>query len=86
MSATPSGAWPPLPTLENVVAVGDKVVIRCTTTGTHRGELTSTAPTSNRIAVTAIGIFRITGDKVVESWDEYDVVGLIRQLGVSPAG
>ena len=42
------------------------------------------SPTGNRVVVTSIGIFRFSDGKIVESWDEYDALGLLRQLGASP--
>ena len=42
------------------------------------------APTGNRVPVTSIAIFRFSDGKILESWDEYDAMGLLRQLGASP--
>jgi len=38
----------------------------------------------NTVAVTRIGAFRFSGGKVVESWDEYEAFGMLRQLRASP--
>lgn len=70
-------------TVEDVVAEGNKVAVRWTTRATHRGEFMGILPTGNRVAVTSIGVFRLSGGKIVESWDEYDALGLLRQLGAS---
>ena len=40
-------------------------------------------PTGNRVAVMSIVVFRFSGGKIVESWDEYDALGMLRQLGAS---
>jgi hypothetical protein len=54
--------------------------------GTHQGEFRGIAPTGKRITVTGIGIFRFSDEgKVVESWDNFDQLGMMRQLGPSPA-
>ena len=71
-------------TVEDVIAEGEKVVLRWTTRGVYRGEFLGIPPTGNRVAVASIGIFRFSGGKIVESWDEYDAVGLLRQLGAGP--
>ena len=40
-------------------------------------------PIGNRVAVMGIGVYRFSGGKIVESWDKYDALGLLRQLGVN---
>jgi steroid delta-isomerase-like uncharacterized protein len=72
-------------TIEYQIAEGDKVVTRWRRRGTHRGEFRSIAPTDKELDVTGIGIFRFSDGKVVESWDNFDQLGMMRQLGVIPA-
>jgi predicted ester cyclase len=72
-------------TIEDMVAEGDKVVIRSTIGGTHKGEFMGIAPTGKKVTWTAIEIWRIEGGKVVEIWGEVDQVGMMQQLGVVPA-
>jgi predicted ester cyclase len=50
--------------------------------GTHEGEFRGIAPTGKQITVTGIGIFRFSDGKVVESWDNFDQLGMMQQLGV----
>ena len=72
-------------TIEDMVAEGDKVVTRWTIRGTHQGEFRGIAPTGKQITVTGIGIFRFSPEgKVVESWDNFDQLGMMRQLGALP--
>src|SRR5437763_14598186 len=71
-------------TVDDVIAAGDKVVVRWHSEGTHRGELAGFAPTGVRGSVTGISIDRWQGGKVVESWTEWDNLGLARQLGAAP--
>jgi predicted ester cyclase len=67
-------------TIEDQVAEGDKVVSRWRIRGTHEGEFRGTAPTGEEIEINGIGIFRFSPEgKVVESWDSYDQLGIIRQ-------
>lgn len=68
--------------VEELVAEGDRVAARWTTHATHRGEFMGIPPTGNRIAVTSFGIFRLSGGKVVESWDTFNVLEMMQQLGV----
>lgn len=70
--------------LEDLLAEGDRVAARWTTRGTHRGEFLGLAATGNRIKVSSSGIFRISGGKVVESWDHFDALGMLKQLGATP--
>jgi steroid delta-isomerase-like uncharacterized protein len=77
------GAFPDFySTIDDQIAEGDGVATRWTMHGTHEGEFRGIAPTGKQITVTAIGIFRFSDGKVVESWDNFDQLGMMRQLGV----
>lgn len=67
-------------TIEDLIAEEDKVVARFTQGGTHKGEFMGIAPTGKQVEFTEIGILRIVGGKVVESWYETDMLGLMQQL------
>jgi steroid delta-isomerase-like uncharacterized protein len=71
-------------TIEDQVAEGDKVVTRWTARGTHDGNLMGTEPTGRTGTVTGITIQRIRDDKVVEGWTNWDVLGMLQQLGLAP--
>ena len=68
-------------TVEDQIAEGDKVVTSWRMRGTHRGEFRGIAPTGNELDITGIGIFRFSDGKVVESWDNFDQLGMMQQLG-----
>ena len=68
--------------IEDQIAEGDKVVTRWTGTGTHDGELASIPPTGNRVTLPGMELVRISGGKLVEGWEGYDMMTLMRQLGV----
>jgi steroid delta-isomerase-like uncharacterized protein len=72
-------------TLEEQTAEGDKVVNRYTGRGTHRGEFLGVAPTGREVELAGVTIFRLRDGKIVEGWDFYDGLGLLRQLGAMPA-
>jgi steroid delta-isomerase-like uncharacterized protein len=72
-------------TIEDLVAEGDKVVVRTTHTGTHQGSFFGLAPTGKHIANTSIHIFRIASGQIVEVWGNRDDLGLLQQLGAIPA-
>jgi steroid delta-isomerase-like uncharacterized protein len=71
-------------TVEEQIAEGDKVVTRWTSSATHQGELMGIPPTGNRTGVSGITISRISEGKLVEDWNNWDTLGLMRQLGVVP--
>lgn len=70
--------------VDGVIAEGDKVVIRVTGRGTHEGEFQGIPPTNRHVAATGVGIGRIKDGRIVESWAEYDALGMMQQLGVVP--
>ncbi len=71
-------------TVEDIVAEGDKIAVRWTYAGTHQGELMGIPPTGKQVIITGITIHRFADGKIVESWFSYDMLGLMRQLGVIP--
>ena len=71
-------------THEDVVAAGDKVLIRWTMTGTQEGEFAGIAPTGRRVTLTGFDLFRIEGDKIAEMWQEADQLGMMQQLSAVP--
>lgn len=71
--------------IERQIAEGDYVVTRWTARGTHQGELMGLAPTGKQATVTGITIDRIRAGRIVESWSNWDTLGLLQQLGAVPA-
>lgn len=71
-------------TIDDVVAEGDKVVIRQTWTGTHQGEFMGVPPTGKSVSFQVIDIIRMAGGKGVEHWGVMDSMGLMQQLGAIP--
>jgi len=73
-------------TIDQLIAEGDIVVGRMTTTGTHTGEFMGIAPTGKRVTFSEIHIVRIENAKAVEHWGNSDDLGMMQQLGVIPTG
>ena len=70
---------------EDVIAEGEKVVRRYTTRGTHQGETEMFGPpTGRQIELKGITIHRIEGGKIVEEWESYDNLSMMKQLGLAP--
>jgi serine phosphatase RsbU (regulator of sigma subunit) len=66
--------------MEEQIAEGDKVVSRGTIRGTHQGEFRGMAPTDEEMEIPGMAVFRFSEEgKVVESWDSYDQLSLMRQ-------
>ncbi len=67
-------------TIEDIIAEGDKVVVRRTVNGTHRGDIPGIpmTPTGNQITFTIWDMFRITDGQIVERWGIHN---LKEQLG-----
>jgi serine phosphatase RsbU (regulator of sigma subunit) len=66
--------------IDDQIAEGDKVVSRVTLRGTHQRQFRDMAPTSKEIEVKAVTIFRFSEEgKVVETWDSFDQLRLMRQ-------
>src|SRR5215204_5946116 len=62
------------------IAEGDKVVSRGTIRGTHLREFRGMAPTGEEMEIPGMAVFRFSEEgKVVESWDSYDQLSLMRQ-------
>jgi steroid delta-isomerase-like uncharacterized protein len=71
-------------TIDDVIAEGDRVVLRTTWSGTHRGEFMGIPPTGKRVSFGVIDIIRIAEGKFVEHWGQMDSMGLMQQLGAAP--
>jgi predicted ester cyclase len=66
--------------LEDLVAEADRVVVRLTFEGHHRGRFRGIEPTGRAVRFGAIRIYRLADGKVVEMWAEQDALGLVQQL------
>ena len=71
-------------TVEDQIAEGDRVVTRYTARGTHQGDFAGIPATGRQVTGTGITIDRIEGGKIVESWNEFNQLGLLQQLGAIP--
>ena len=71
--------------VDELIAEGDKVVIRWTVGGTQRGAFGAIPPTGRSVSWTGISICRLVDGKVIEDRGEEDALGLMQQLGVVPS-
>ncbi|HEY3238273.1 MAG TPA: ester cyclase [Acidimicrobiia bacterium] len=72
--------------IEEILSAGDRVVVRWTGTGTHVRELNGIPPTGKSVRVDAISIHRMEDGQIAETWEVWDTLGFLQQLGVIPAG
>ena len=68
----------------DIIAEGDKVVVRMTTSATHKGYLGDIAPTNNKISYSVTDIFRVDNGKIYEEWASSDFLTMFQQLGFYP--
>lgn len=69
-------------TFEELIGTGDTVVGRWRATGTHTGQLPGMPPTGKPITIGGITIYRFSDGKIVEAWEQLDMLGMWQQLGV----
>ena len=69
----------------DVIAEGDKVVLRYTFSGTNSGSLGGGRPTGKRVSTSGISLFSLAGGKVSDAKMEWDRVALREQLGLLSA-
>ena len=72
-------------TIDDILAEGDKVVIRMTWSGTQKGEFMGVPATGKHVSFGVIDIIRMANGKLVEHWGQMDSMGLMQQLGAIPA-
>jgi steroid delta-isomerase-like uncharacterized protein len=72
-------------TVKQQFADGDLVATRWSGRGTHEGELMGVQPTGKQVTVSGMTISRLVGGKVVEEFQNWDTLGMMRQLGAIPA-
>ena len=70
--------------IDDMIVEGNKVAVRLTATGTHKGEFMGVSPTNKKVTVRVILIDRFTGGKIVEEWVIGDNLSLMQQLGAVP--
>ena len=66
--------------VDDLIAEGDKVVVRWRLLGTHLGDFGGIAPTGRAIALKGIAIYRLEGGKLMERWVVTDLHGLLQEI------
>ncbi len=71
-------------TIDDLVAEEDRIVVRYTASGVHKGEFMGIPPTDKEFSIMEIRIYRIADGKIVQNWGLLDETSLKQQLGVTP--
>ena len=72
--------------IDDMVAQGDKVAVRYTRTGTHKGEYRGFTPKNKWTSVTGAFFYRLAVGKITEAVGYSDRMDLLQQMGVSSPG
>jgi predicted ester cyclase len=59
-------------TIDDIFSGGDKVAVRFSHAGIHRGELLGVAPSNRTVTIRGIEIYRLSDGKIAEYWGEID--------------
>jgi steroid delta-isomerase-like uncharacterized protein len=70
--------------VEQIVAEGDRVVARCTWTGTHRGAFQGIPASGRAVALTTFLELRIREGRLVEYRGLFDALGMMQHIGALP--
>jgi steroid delta-isomerase-like uncharacterized protein len=70
--------------IEEIFSTRNRVVVRWTGSGTHIGEVNGIPPTGRPIRVDAISVHRMANGKIAETWEVWDTLGFLQQIGAVP--
>ena len=76
------GAFPDINiVVEDAFGAEDKVVLRWSATMTHRGDHLGIPASGMRVRIAGMSIARIRDKQIVEGWDNWDQLGMLKQIG-----
>ncbi|MBI1282392.1 MAG: hypothetical protein GC179_29970 [Anaerolineaceae bacterium] len=64
----------------DTISAQDRLVLRVTYFGTHKGDFMGIPATGCEVIMPAISIFRVENEAVVENWTEMDIIGALQQI------
>jgi steroid delta-isomerase-like uncharacterized protein len=71
-------------TADDMIGEGDKVVVRGTMSGTHRGAFMGIPPTNKSFKIPFIDIMEIRNNQATAHWGVTDQAAMMEQLGLAP--
>jgi steroid delta-isomerase-like uncharacterized protein len=79
LKAFPDLHW----TIDDIIADKDKVVACWTISGTHRGDYMGIPATNKKVSVEGVTVHHVADGKIMDSFTNWDVQGILKQLGGS---
>ena len=67
--------------VDDCIEAGDKVAARYTATMNHGGEYLGLRASGKGATVTGLSMLRVANGQIVESWDSWDKLALMHQIG-----
>ena len=67
------------------LVAGERVVIRWTAAGTHRGDYLGVPASGRPVRFEGLDLFHLRDGRLAELWIEYDNLGFVQQVGAIPA-
>jgi len=78
------GAFPDLQiVVDDMIAEGDRVAIRCTVKGQHLGDHLGLKATNAPVEFSGMAIVVIRDGRIVEGWNNFDFAQMNKQLGLN---
>lgn len=72
--------------INDLFSAADKVVVRWTGSGRHIGEVNGIPPTGRQLSgIEGVVVHRMEDGKIAETWQVWDTLGFLQQLGVVPS-
>lgn len=76
------GAFPDINiVVEDAFGAEDKVVLRWSATMTHRGDHLGMPASGKPVRISGMTIARIRDKQIIEGWDNWDQLGMLKQIG-----
>ena len=70
---------------EDIIAEGEKVAVRFTFIGLHKGKFMDFEPTGKEIRVSGMIVYQVRDDKIVNHWMVVNMAEMMQQLQVESA-
>jgi steroid delta-isomerase-like uncharacterized protein len=70
--------------VDDLVAEGDRVMVRWRLLGTHEGDFRGIPPTGKAITLRGIALYRVEDGELMERWVVSDLYGLLEEIGGVP--
>ena len=81
------GAFPDIKIkIEEAFGADDRVALRWSATMTHKGHQLGMPTTNRLVRISGITITRMRNGQIVEGWDNWDQLGLMKQIGSEDKG